>query len=191
MPSQTCPLGVSTAGSCSSSRATLLLYPLLPLLKTLLLPLLLVATAAPAAAQTDCAQPALKMLLNGKEIPATGHPMAPSVRLRVAPAPGCPTAVSYRVSSAELTLTRGGRPLLPTRSVRQPRVDLRALMSVAQPGDHIYVFIPYQNLSVVAADGSQQPYLPPGLTKPPPGQIIDLRTDESRGISFSWLLLPQ
>lgn len=162
------------------------------MVKNRLLPLLLLATAAaPAAAQTDCARPTLTILRNGKEIPATGSPMASSVLLRVSPEAGCPTEVSYHVSSAELTLLRGGRPLLPSKSVRQPRVDLRALLRIAQPGDRIYVFIPYQNLSVVLPDGSQRPYLPPQLTKPKPGQIIDLRTDPSKGIGFSWLLLAQ
>lgn len=158
------------------------------MLKNLFLPLILLASAA--TAQTGCPKPVVKVLRNGEEVPATGSALAPSVTLQVTPAAECPEPVSYRFSSAELTLVRRGRPVLPAMRVRQPQADLRAFMGAYQPGDHIFVFVPYQSLFVVAADGSQQPYPRPKRTSPKPGQF-DISTDEAKGIGFNWLLGPK
>ena len=57
-----------------------------------------------------------------------------------------------------------------------------------QPGDHIYVFIPYQKLIVVSPDGTKQPYLT-AKRKKLVGEPLDIRTDESKGLTFKWLLL--
>lgn len=156
------------------------------MLKKFLLPLLFLAATASAVAQTSCAPPVLKVFCNGEEIPATGGPMARVVRLQVTPDADCPEPVSYQVSNAQVTLIRRGRPVLPSLSVKQPTVDLRAWVSVCQPGDHINVFIPYQNLTMVAANGARRPYLPPAAK---PSQPLDIRTDAAKGISFNWVVV--
>lgn len=148
----------------------------------------LVALTGRVMAQRECPKPLLKVLREGKEIPLTGSAFASRVTLQVTPDAACSEAVSYRVSSAELTLVRNRRPLLGALVTREPRVDLRSLASLCKPGDRIQVFIPYQNITIVAADGSQRPHPRP---KPAHARKFDLVTDESRGISFSWLLLPQ
>ncbi|MCB2407924.1 hypothetical protein [Hymenobacter lucidus] len=156
------------------------------MLNKLLLVLVSLATATAATAQTDCARPVVKLLSKNAEIPAAGSAFVPLVTLRVAAAAGCPEQ-PYRFRNAELTLIRRGRPALPTLVVSQPNVDLRALASSIQPGDQIYVFIAYQNLAVVGADGTPQPYAPP---KPSSG-AVDIRTPDSKGISFRWQLAPK
>ena len=158
------------------------------MLKNLFLPLLFLATTSAATAQTSCAAPVVKVLRNGVEIPATGSPMAPGVRLQITPDPACTEKISYRVAAAEVTLMRNGRPLLPTLLVKQPQADLRGFLRHAQPGDRIYVFIPYKNLRVVLPDGTQQPFLLPVPAKPKPRQL-DLETEAAKGISFCWILL--
>lgn len=152
----------------------------------LLLLLVCLAAAATATAQTDCARPVVKLRGGNAEIPATGSAFVPLITLRVAAAPGCPEQ-TYRFRNAELTLTRNGRPALPTLVVSQPKADLRALAGSIRPGDQLYVFIAYQNLAVVAPDGTLQPYAPP---KPGSG-AVDIRTPDSKGISFRWQLGPQ
>jgi|GEM_PF-3835086 len=153
------------------------------MLKPALTALLLLAAPAAGWAQS-CPPPTLQVLRNGQPVPATGSALPASALLRLTPAPGCAAAAGYRATGAEVSLIRRGRPVLATLLVEQPQLDLRPFQSVAQPGDHLYVFIPYQNLRVVAADGTARPYVKP---KPASTQI-DLTTDESRGISFKWLL---
>ncbi|WBA42421.1 hypothetical protein [Hymenobacter canadensis] len=143
----------------------------------------LAATAA--TAQTDCSAPVLQVLHNGQAIPATGSALPASAQMRLVPAPGCPAAGSYCATGAEVTLVRAGRPVLPIMLVPQSRLDLRPLQRIAQPGDHLFVFIPYENLLVVAADGSQRPYAKP---TPKPGRL-DLTPDDAKGISFKWLIV--
>ncbi|MFD1468384.1 hypothetical protein ACFQ48_09115 [Hymenobacter caeli] len=127
------------------------------------------------------------MLLDQGEVPAAGSALALRATLQVQADPACPTPARYAFGSAELTLVRRGRPVLPTRRTTQPQVDLRALAKACQPGDHLYIFIPYASLAVVAADGQQRPYRQ--LRRPQPGRSsIDLSTEESKGISFNWLL---
>jgi hypothetical protein len=142
-------------------------------------------TATFATAQTNCSAPMLKVLQNGQEVPATGSPLPASAQMRLVPAPGCPAAGSYRATGAEVTLVHAGRPVLPTMMVSQSRIDLRPFQRIAQPGDHLFVFIPYKNLRVVAADGSQAPYANP---IPKPGKL-DIATDQARGVSFKWLVV--
>lgn len=105
--------------------------------------------------------------------------------MRLVPAPGCPAADSYRATGAEVTLVRAGRPVLPIMLVPQSRLDLRPLQSIAQPGDHLFVFIPYKNLLVVSADGSQRPYAKPA---PKPNRL-ELAPNDAKGISFKWLII--
>jgi hypothetical protein len=131
--------------------------------------------------------PVLKVLHNGQEVPATGSPLPASAHMRLVSAPGCPAGGSYRATGAEVTLIRAGRPVLPIMLVSQSRLDLRPLQRVAQPGDHLFVFIPYENLLVVAADGSQRPYAKPA---PKPGKL-DLAPSDAKGISFKWLIIPR
>ncbi|RPD44896.1 hypothetical protein DNI29_19540 [Hymenobacter sediminis] len=116
--------------------------------------------------------------------------MARIVRLQVSADAACPDPLSYQVSSAYLTLTRRGRPVLPSLTATQPTVDLRAWVAASQPGDHINVFIPYQNLTVVFANGTRRPYLP-STAKPSRPHPLDIRTDAAKGISFNWLLVRQ
>lgn len=156
------------------------------MLKNLFLPFLFLASASAATAQTGCASPVVKVLRNGVEIPATGSAMAPIVRLQITSDPECAENISYRVTTAEITLVRNGRPLLPTLLVKQPQADLRGFLRHAQPGDHVYVFIPYKNLRVVAADGTLLPFLPPAKAK---SRQLDVATDGAKGIGFNWLLL--
>ncbi|WP_375436378.1 hypothetical protein [uncultured Hymenobacter sp.] len=155
--------------------------------KQTILALALLTLTGEVTAQSECPKPQLRVLREGKPVPLTGSAFASSVTLEVTPDPACSEPVRYRVSSAELTLVRNRRPLLAALVAREPRVDLRPLASLCKPGDRIQVFIPYQNLTIVSADGSRWPYPRPKLAKA--GQF-DLVTDESRGISFSWLLLP-
>ncbi|WP_157547513.1 hypothetical protein [Hymenobacter sp. DG25A] len=159
------------------------------MLRNLLLPLLFLTTASVAAAQAGgCPKPVLKVLRNGVEIPATGSAMAPGIRLQITSDPECREKVSYRVTAAEITLVRGGRPLLPTLLVKQPQADLRGFMPHSRSGDYVYVFIPYKNLRVVSADGTLQPYLPPASAKSESRQR-DVTPDAAQGIVFKWILL--
>jgi len=158
------------------------------MLKKLFLLAVLLATASAATAQADCSKPVLKLLHNGEEISAAGSALFLLVRLQILSEPECPDQVSYRARNAELTLVRGGRPLMPTILVRQPQVDMRPWMNTYQPGDHINVFIAYENLIVVSADGQQRPYVKP-LPKLSKFPHFDLRTDDSKGISFTWRLV--
>ncbi|GGG40710.1 hypothetical protein GCM10011378_16180 [Hymenobacter glacieicola] len=59
-------------------------------------------------------------------------------------------------------------------------------MNAYQSGDQLLIFIAYQNLALVAADGALTPLLAKPVS-PGPGQL-DLQTDESKGISFRWVL---
>lgn len=130
----------------------------------------------------------LKVLRNNQELPTTGSALAPSVMLQVTPDSECPDQISYQFRTAELTLVRRGRPVMPSLRVSQPQVDLRTWLRVYQPGDRIYIFIPYNSLVVVAADGKQQPYPAPQRARPKRGQL-DLDTEEAKGINFTWLLI--
>ena len=155
--------------------------------KALLAGALLVAAAA-AVAQTSCPHPTVKVLRNNQEVPATGSALAPNVTLRVHPDSQCPDRVSYKFSAAELTLVRHGRPVMPAMRVNQPQVNLTAWLKVSEPGDRIYIFIPYANLVVISADGKQRPYPQPRPTQPKAAKL-DLSTDEAKGISFVWPLV--
>jgi hypothetical protein len=157
------------------------------MLKNLFLPLLCLATATAATAQTDCAKPVVKLLRNKKEIPATASALFAAITLRVAPDAGCPEQ-RYRFRDAEVTLVRKGRMALPTLLVRQPQVDLSSMIDRYQSGDHLFVFIAYHNIALVGPDGTLTPLRPAKGAKPRPGQL-DLQPDESRGISFIWPLV--
>ena len=148
----------------------------------------LLATAGEAVAQTDCSAPTLKVVSNNQEIPAAGSAFTPRVMLRVTSPDDCPKQVRYRFRNAQLTLVRHGRPVVPSLVVSQSEVSLGLWMKYCQPGDHINMFIAYQDVAIVAADGSLQLYSPPkrGELK---GPKFDIRTDESKGLSFTWLLL--
>jgi hypothetical protein len=154
------------------------------LLKNILLAVAPLAGASGAAAQIGCPGPVLKVLHDQVQVPAAGSALAPSITLQVQPGPKCPSQAHYTFSRADLTLVRDKRPLLPTLRTEQPQVDLRAFMQASQPGDRIFIEIPYANLVVVAADGKQQPYRHPGRPQPkgtPPA-------DELGGLVFSWLI---
>jgi hypothetical protein len=85
---------------------------------------------------------------------------------------------------------RGRRPLFPTKLIRQPEVELTELRGIAQPGDRIYIFVPYKNLVVVSAAGEERPYLTPALTTGQrKGAATNPVTDEVKGIGFVWLLV--
>ncbi|OON67125.1 hypothetical protein [Hymenobacter sp. CRA2] len=139
----------------------------------------LLAVVRPVAGQTGCALPVVKVLRNNQEVPRSGAPLAPKVTLQVDPAPECPRSSSYRFTDAELTLVRGRRPLVPSIHANGPDVDLSAWMKLVQPGDRIYVFVPYKSLVVVAADGTPQPFPQPKL-----------EADSQNGIGFNWALVP-
>jgi hypothetical protein len=149
---------------------------------------LLVISGA-ALAQTSCPPPTITVLCNNQAVPAAGAPLAPRATLQLRPNPACPAGLTYRFTAAELTLLRGPRPLLPTKTVRQPEISLTALLTIAQPGDRLRVFIPYQNLVVVSADGQQHPYPLPALRPDEQrGISANLLTDAAKGVSFNWVL---
>jgi len=152
----------------------------------LLLVLSLIATAA--TAQTSCDKPVITLLRNNQELPATGGALATSITIRVAPAAGCPEQ-RYRFRNAQITLVHHGRPALPSLVANEEAVNLRPFSSY-ESGDQVVVFIAYQDLATVAADGSIRPYLAARAAKLKSGQF-DLKTDESKGISFNWSLVKQ
>lgn len=155
------------------------------MLKVLLFPLLLLATNA--SAQTDCEKPVIKLLRDGQEISvAAASALAPVVTLRVESAAGCP-AQSYRFRHAEITLVRNGRPVLPTLIVEKPQVSLRDFADFYQAGDHLSVLIAYQNLALVAPGGTLTPLLAVRAAQLRANRL-DLRPDDSKGISFKWKL---
>ncbi|TGD82484.1 hypothetical protein [Hymenobacter wooponensis] len=143
--------------------------------RTVLAVALIAATGGAATAQTSCPKPVMKVFRNQQEVPATGAALVPQVTLQVSPNPACAEKVSYQFKDAELTLIRGRRPLLPTKRVSQSSVDLSDMMKLAQPGDRVYVFVPYKNLMVVSADGKRTPYPVPALTP-----------EQENGIGFNW-----
>ena len=134
--------------------------------------------AGTAVAQSDCPPPEVSVWRNNQPVPRGGAPFARLVRLRVGPGPGCPATVRYEFTEAEVTPMRDGRPLTPTKLVRQPTGNLSEMGRYVQPGDRIHVFVPYEKLRMVAADGQQTPY-------PRPKGVAD----EAKGISFDWLLV--
>ncbi|AYA36836.1 hypothetical protein D3Y59_07060 [Hymenobacter oligotrophus] len=127
----------------------------------------------------------VSVLRNGETVTAAGAAMASAVRLQLSSDPACSEKANYRCKYAELTLLRAGRPVLPTIRAYKPDVDLSAWVRAAMPGDKIYVFVPYTNLTVVAPDGTQLPYAQPEPAKP---KYPDMRTDEAKGVGFSWQL---
>ncbi|WP_400191460.1 hypothetical protein [Hymenobacter sp. B81] len=158
------------------------------MLKHLLLPLGL-ASSCGALAQPSCPPALVQVVLPGGEVvPAAGAPMQGLITLQVVPNPECPGAAAFRFRNAEYTLVRNGRPVLPTFNLRQPQADLRPIMRAARPGDQVHVFIAYQNLGIVAADGRVQLYQPPAPPTDKRGQV-DLIPDAAKGISFNWKLL--
>jgi hypothetical protein len=155
------------------------------MLRKLLLPLLC-GLGTPAARAQDCPPPALKVLLKSGEVSAAGTPWNPLVTLRVSSAAGCAEPVRYRFKDAQVSLIRNGHPVLPTLLVSQPRADLSDFTRYCRPGDHLYILIPYSNLVVVDAAGNRRPYVKPkGKAE---AEKVDITTDESKGIVFSWLL---
>ncbi|UOQ50878.1 hypothetical protein [Hymenobacter cellulosivorans] len=149
--------------------------------KVFLASLLLLAPAA-VFAQTDCAKPVVQLLRSGQPLPATAIALPAAATLRVAPDAGCP-AQAYRFRHAEVTLVRNGRPVLPILLVEKPQADLRPFLNYYQTGDQLRVFIAYQNVATVAADGTLTPLLPAKDAQRQPGQL-DLRAGESKGISL-------
>ncbi|WP_210522067.1 hypothetical protein [Hymenobacter terricola] len=143
-----------------------------------LLLLALWSVTGTAVAQSGCGPPEVRVWRNNEPVPRGGAPFARLVRVGVSPGPGCPTGVTYRFTEAEVTPFRYGRPLTPTKRVRQSTSNLGEIGQYVQPGDRIHVVIPYDKLVVVAADGKQTPY-----ARPTGG------TDEAQGISFDWMLV--
>ena len=127
---------------------------------------LLAATSA-SLAQAPCPPPTLKVLCNNREVLPAGAPIVPRAFLRIVPGPGC-AAVRYEFKEAELTLMRGSRPLLATRTVRKADINMLDFARTYQPGDRLYIFIPFRSLVVVAVDGSKAPYRPPARPPNPP-----------------------
>ncbi len=142
----------------------------------LLLLTLLASTAA--VAQSACPPPVVRVWVNNQPVPGSGAPLAKQMRLRVSPGPGCPTNVRYLFREAQVTPLRGPRPLTPTLVMTDSTADLTYFGKYSQPGDRINVFIPYDKLVVVSADGKQTPYpLPTGAAA------------KAKGIRFDWVLL--
>ncbi|WP_460615468.1 hypothetical protein [Hymenobacter seoulensis] len=134
-----------------------------------------------ASAQSGCPTPEIKLLHNNQELPARSLSLVPDLTLRVVAA-GCPEQ-RFRFRNAQVTLVRRGRPVLPSKLVSQPQLDLSAWQRAYEPGDQLTIFIPYQDLAVVAPDGTLQRY----ATAPKPSSgHIDLRTDNAKGLSFTW-----
>ncbi|OUJ72314.1 hypothetical protein BXP70_18825 [Hymenobacter crusticola] len=148
----------------------------------------LLAAAEEAVAQIDCSAPILKVLSNNQEIPATGSVLTPQITLRVTSPDDCSEQVHYRFRNALMTLVRRGRPVIPSSIVNQSNVNLAQWMKYCQPGDRITLFISYHDIAIVKANGSLQPYAQP---KPEDlkGQKFDIRTEQAKGISFTWPLL--
>lgn len=155
------------------------------MLQSALLLTVALAVSSAVRAQTGCPPPALKVLNKGQEIPLTGAPLVPHVMLQIHSDPSCPGTVRYEFNVAELTLMRSGRPVFQTMVVQQPDINMLEFARVYQPGDRLYIFVPFQNLIAVAADGTKSRYRLP----PPKSKSVDLETDEQKGIYFSWLLL--
>ena len=132
------------------------------------------ATVAPS----ECPPPEVSVWRNNQPVPRGGAPFARLVRLRVRPGAGCPATVRYAFTEAEVTPLRDGRPLMQTRHVRQATSNLGELRPYLQPGDRIHVFIAFDKLVVVAADGTQTPY-------PRPNGVAG----KAQGISFDWVLV--
>ncbi|MCC2547790.1 hypothetical protein LJY25_15165 [Hymenobacter sp. BT175] len=140
-------------------------------------PLLLLALLASTAAvaQSAC-PPVVKAWSNNQPVPAKGAPFAGKLRLRVSSAPGCPANVRYYFKEAQVTPMRGPLPLTPTRIMTDSTGDVTWMGQHTKPGDRLYVFIPYDQLMMVAADGKRTPYpVPAG--------------EAGKGISFDWVLL--
>ena len=126
---------------------------------------------------------------HNQEVPSTGAAFAPKVTLRVSPNPACAHGDNYRFREAEVTLLRGRRPLMMTKLVHGPEIDLGDFARTARPGDRIYVFVLYKNLYTVAANGTVHPYPRPELSEEQQrGITANLLTDEARGIGFKWVL---
>ncbi|MDU0371625.1 hypothetical protein ACFPAF_14565 [Hymenobacter endophyticus] len=155
-----------------------------PLFFPLLAALLCLATSA--TAQTTCARPIIQLLHNEQPIAAAGSALVPVVTLRVEPEAGCP-AQEYRFRHAQVTLVRRGRPVLPSKRVQDSELNLQALLRTYQTGDHLLIFIAYQDVALVSSSGTLVPLATAKDAKPKTGQL-DLRTDDSKGISFRWLL---
>jgi hypothetical protein len=158
------------------------------MMKQVLIAAAFLVTAPIASAQTDCSTPVMKLLSDGKEIPATSNPFPPRMTLQVASEAGCPDQ-RFGFKKAELTLVRRGLPVLPSTIVSGPEDKMTLLEErrAYQPGDRLHAFIYYQNLFIVSADGKKMPYPRPKATVPNRGKL-DLRTDEAKGISFNWEL---
>jgi hypothetical protein len=154
--------------------------------------LVILAVTAPTSATVGsaaCPPPVVQVWQNNQEVPSTGAAFASKVTLRVSPSPACTPGDSYRFREAEVTLIRGGRPLMMTRLVHTPKVNLDEFARSARPGDHIYVFVWYKNLYTVAANGTVHPYPRPELSEEQQrGITANLLTDEARGIGFNWVL---
>ena len=153
----------------------------------LTLALALLGLTSSAKAQTDCPPPTLKVLCNNQEVPPTGAPLVAHPTLLISPGADCPGAVRYEFTAVEMTLTRGPRPMMPTRTMRPSAINMLDFARTYDTGDRLYVFVPYRNLVVVAADGTKHPYPPPAPKTTNAG--IDLSTDQQKGIGFNWLLI--
>lgn len=153
---------------------------------TVLLPLLCLITSASAQVPVPCARPVLKLLRGSQEIPAAASALVPTVTLRVVAEAGCPEQ-QYRFRHVQVTLVRRGRPVLPTTRLENAELNLQGLLNTYQTGDHLLVFVAYQDVALVSPNGSLTPLAAAQDVNPRPGQL-DLRTDDSRGLSFRWML---
>jgi hypothetical protein len=155
------------------------------MLKKAIAALVLLGAASSASAQTDCATPVIRVFQNNQEVPTTGGALTSRATLAVSSAPDCPAQVSYRFKEAQVTLLRGARPVTPTLIARKPEVNLADFVTHARPGDRLYIFVHYDQLLVVAADGKETPYSVPAARK---SKGLDLSMDQQRGIAFTWPL---
>ena len=106
-----------------------------------------------ASAQTMCPPPQLKAFHNEQQIRTAGSALTSAITLKLVSDPACPTAVSYQIKKAEMTLVRGRRPILPARTYQGVTIDLTDFAQHAQPGDRLYIEV----LEMVGTPAGGQP----------------------------------
>lgn len=111
-----------------------------------------------ARAQTACPPPQLKAFHQEQQVKTTGSALPPSITLTLTSDPACPSAATYQVKKAEMTLIRGRRPILPARNTQGAEVDLSDFAKFARPGDRLYIEV--LEAAATPAGGSPQPYQP-------------------------------
>ncbi|MVN79258.1 hypothetical protein GO988_23240 [Hymenobacter sp. HMF4947] len=137
-------------------------------MKHLLLLALLSGTGA--SAQPSCPPPQLRVFYQQQPVALTGSPLVSAVTLTLDQAAACQTPLTYEFKTAQLTLVRAKRRLLPPLTVTTSHVDLTAFRQVYHPGDIIYVEL--HGVTLTAAPGRPLPY--------------PLEANES--LAYSWVL---